>query len=148
MARGDVRPGANTRRYHIHVPVWYRTRYGHWHEGRTVDMSASGALIRTSDPVPPVGTPIRLRVVLPGDPPWTGPQIASAGRVVGTRPAGHGDQQLLTVALSTSRLKPVPCAPDLGTRGYDPKCHEAKVTAERGGRGPGRTVNRTRKKKR
>jgi hypothetical protein len=135
MARGETRSERKTRRYRIHVPVWYRTSHGHWHGGTTVDMGPAGALIRTSAPVPSVGTPIHLRIALPGDRPCSGPQIASSGRVVGIRPGGQDHQVFVAVEISRSRLWP-----DLRDSDHLP--------GERGGRRQGRTINRSPREKR
>jgi hypothetical protein len=111
-------------------------------------MGAAGALIRTSAPVPSVGTPIRLRVALPADRPWAGPHVASTGHVVGIRAAGHNEQVLLAVSICKSRLWPDLCGPAHDTRTSVANHHSSPVTAARSGRRHGRTVNRPHREKR
>jgi hypothetical protein len=92
-------------RYPITAPVQFRADAGDWIEGTTVNICASGLLIRTRF-VPSDSTPLELRIALTNQGPSSGAHVACSGRVVRSERRSGADEALVAVTIDQFQLRP------------------------------------------
>lgn len=97
-------PERRARRYEIAQPVRFRTPEGRWVNGTTVNMSATGVLIRTRHALAPA-TEVVLQIALSGDASFRSPQIGCSGHVARTEPIPGSDDVLLAATIDNFQLR-------------------------------------------
>jgi PilZ domain len=102
-------PACRAPRYSIELPIRYRTPNAPaWHDGRTENISRSGVLIRTQEPLPP-RTPIEILIALPTEVGGGDAPVICRGRVVRTEPpraGGDGPQAMAATIVAIGDVHP------------------------------------------
>ncbi len=94
-------------RYPLHLPALYHSSGDiDWREGKTINISSSGALIQVDNP-PPVGAAIEFRFVLPPAAQAAGNgEIRGRARVVRLVEPSASSQWFCGIAIEQCELKP------------------------------------------